>query len=377
MSSLLPAVTAHPLKDPLPLLDTNSQVSIFHPKASSGLPILEFHAFPSAPGSGVVGVPVGVVLDACFVLAGNKQGELHLQQNRVAGDDSDPDALLVPGMYHFVVVQPGGALDRDYLLCESFSAWTPPVSIPARWQGGEAAIAPPLPDISDVSAAVKADDKICIMTGARTALQASDIVPKSEGAWFESHFNVLEGYGGEADTDLDSVRNEVALRADLNKQVFGQGLFLFVPYANDVVAVFVQDAAEDLAYEYHLRVVNLPSRIRRGYLFIRFAWNIFNFCAPGLAAAAASNDEDVGGGSGGGNDEDVGGADDGDSDSSLLTYDRVEARFAVFETLDEELKRSNDLNTSIGGPTHKSPRWGTHLYGRKVMNTFDDILVRS
>ncbi|KAF9014687.1 hypothetical protein BDZ89DRAFT_1076389, partial [Hymenopellis radicata] len=140
-----------------------------------------FHAFPSAPGSGVVGVPVGVVLDACFVLAFNKQGELRFQKNRV--DDSDPDALLVPGTYHFVVVQPGGEADENYSLCESFSAWTPPVSIPARWKGGEADYAPPLPNISDVSAAVKADDKICIMTGARTAFQSSHLVPKAERAW--------------------------------------------------------------------------------------------------------------------------------------------------------------------------------------------------
>ncbi|KAF9012261.1 hypothetical protein BDZ89DRAFT_479261 [Hymenopellis radicata] len=141
MSSLLPAVTgviARPLKDPLPLLDTNSQVSIFHPKAPSGFPILMFHAFPSAPGS------------------------------------------------------------------DSFSSWTPPVSIPARWKGGEAAYAPPLPNISDVSAAVKADDKICIMTGARTAFQSSHLVPKAEGAWFASHYAVLRGYGGSPTDDLDS-----------------------------------------------------------------------------------------------------------------------------------------------------------------------------
>ncbi len=65
--------------------------------------------------------------------------------------------------------------------------------------------------------------------------------------------------GGNPPKDLNSVRNEVALRADLNKQVFDQGFFLFAPYGDDVVAVFVQEAAQGLAYEYHLRVVNLPS----------------------------------------------------------------------------------------------------------------------
>ncbi|KAF9044721.1 hypothetical protein BDZ89DRAFT_1058808, partial [Hymenopellis radicata] len=366
MSSVLPAITARPLKNPLPLLDTNSQVSVYHPKVHSGAPILLFHAFPSEPGSGVVGVPVGLVLDACFVLAGNQQGELHLYpslQERVAGDDSDPDGLLVPGIYHFVVVRAGGELDYDYHLCESFDAWTPPVVIPARWLGGEAAHAPPPPNISNISAAVKVDDKVCIMTGAATALRASHLVPKAEGAWFSFHYRVLTGYGGDPTTDLTSVRNEVALRADLIAQVFDQGLFLFAPYADHVVAVFVQAMAQDLAYKYHLRAVNFPSRIRRGYLFIRFAWNIFKFSTPGLAAAVAmmrplelrpdgggllkrkSADSPAGGskkskkgsrgGGGARKEEDVGGADDGDG--SLLTDDD-EAQLAVFETLDKVLK---------------------------------------
>ena len=109
--SVLPAITARPLKTPVPLLDTNSRVDIYHPNVRGGPPILQFHAFPSEPNSGVIGVPLGVVLDACFVIAGNQSGELHLctpPQVRVAGDDSDPDGLLVPGTYHFVVIQAGG-----------------------------------------------------------------------------------------------------------------------------------------------------------------------------------------------------------------------------------------------------------------------------
>ena len=54
---------------------------------------------------------MGVVLDACFVIAGNQSEELHLftpPQVPVAGDDSDPDGLLVPGTYHFVVIQQEG-----------------------------------------------------------------------------------------------------------------------------------------------------------------------------------------------------------------------------------------------------------------------------
>ncbi len=76
MTLLLAAFTARPRMDPLPLLDTHGRVSIYHPKLASGFPILVFTAFPSAPSSDLVGVSVGLVLDACFVIADDKQGEL-------------------------------------------------------------------------------------------------------------------------------------------------------------------------------------------------------------------------------------------------------------------------------------------------------------
>ncbi|KAJ7717584.1 hypothetical protein B0H16DRAFT_1740535 [Mycena metata] len=355
MLSVLPATTARPLKTPLPLLDTYSKVDIYHPDVHSGPPILQFRAFPSEPDSGIVGVHLGVVLDACFVIAGNQPGELHLYappQERVAGADSDPDGLLVPGMYHFVVVQPGRGLNYNYHLCESFAAWTPPVEIPTRWLGGEAERAPPPPNISDISAAVKSDNKLCIMTRAATGLQATHLVPTSEGEWFRFHYRVLAGYGGDPEQDLNSVRNEIA----------------WWP-------VFVNIMAHDLAHEYHLRAIDLLTRIRRGYLFIRFAWIVLKFLTPGLADAAAAirpleegegflkrkRADDTGGGSkksqkGGigsdganrsgssGGEEDVGGADDGDGEltengeSVPTTKDDDEAQLAVFEILDAGLK---------------------------------------
>ncbi|KAJ7431974.1 hypothetical protein B0H11DRAFT_2209901 [Mycena galericulata] len=386
MSSVLPAITARPLKTPLPLLDTNSAVDIYHPNVHSGPPILQFCAFPSEPDSSVVGVPLGVVLDVCFVVAGNQKGELHLYvplQERVVGGESDLDGLLVPGMYCFVVVQAGGGLDFNYPLCGSFSAWTPPVKIPTRWLGGEAAHATTVPDISDISAAVELDDKVCIMTGAATGIRASHIVPKAEAEWFLFHYGVLTGYGGDPAEDLNSVRNEVMLRTDLNGQALNQGHFLFAPYANRVVAVFAKTKAQDLAHAYHLRAVNFPARIRRGYLSIRFAWNVLNFLTPGLAVAAATirpseerpdsggflkrkcadspgseskkfkkgggtgNRQGVGGSRGDGFEEDVRGADDSFGERSLLaeegesaqkTEDDDEAQLAVFEILDEALK---------------------------------------
>ncbi|KAJ6561487.1 hypothetical protein DFH09DRAFT_1316065 [Mycena vulgaris] len=288
---LLPAITLRPRKTPIPGLGGIRGVSVYHPRVLQGFPIVQFSALSSKPDSGVVGVPLGVVLDACFILAGNQQGQLLLvasPHHRVA--DSDLDGLLQPGAYQFVVTQEGGELDYDYHLCASFSDWVPPLTIPDRWKGDDATddVQTPFAELTDVSQAVKAADSVrCIITGAETGLQASHLVPRSEHLWFKTHYLVWNSYDGLPITDLNSVYNQVALRADLSSEGLDRGHFLFAPYAHGVAAVFVQHTARDLAHEYHLTEVNFPTRIRRCYLFARFAWNIFNFSTPGLVDAAA------------------------------------------------------------------------------------------
>jgi hypothetical protein len=110
--SLVPASTPCPLEEIIKQVDTCGTVDIYHPRLPESFPFLSFDAFSSKPDGAVLGgVPLGVVLDACYVVAGNQRGQLHLSaqlQERVAGDDSDLDELLAPGEYQFVVVQDGG-----------------------------------------------------------------------------------------------------------------------------------------------------------------------------------------------------------------------------------------------------------------------------
>ncbi|KAJ7798584.1 hypothetical protein B0H14DRAFT_3492389 [Mycena olivaceomarginata] len=168
--------------------------------------------------------------------------------------------------------------------------------------------------------------------------------------------------------DLNSVRNEVTLCEDLNGQGLDQGLFLFVPYADRVVAaVFAKTMAQDLAHEYHLRAIDFPTRIRRGYLFIRFAWNVLKFLTPGLADAAAaihprksaqmaeaSSSRNApmtqagqrwgrGGGGGASGALATATATAEHGESALTPEDEDEAQLAVFETLDAALKSDSPL----------------------------------
>lgn len=91
------------------------------------------------------------------------------------------------------------------------------------------------------------------------------------------------------------MRNEVTLRADLDGQGLDQALFFFVPYADSTIAVFVNNMAPDLASRHHFRKTRFPTRIRRGYLFVHFAWNVFKLWGPRLEQTVKSM------GSGGGN----------------------------------------------------------------------------
>jgi hypothetical protein len=52
-----------------------------------------------------VGVPIGVVLDACYVVAGNRSGKLYTYvEPRQQISETDADALLHAGEYVFVVL---------------------------------------------------------------------------------------------------------------------------------------------------------------------------------------------------------------------------------------------------------------------------------
>ncbi|KAJ7213603.1 hypothetical protein GGX14DRAFT_619148 [Mycena pura] len=143
------------------------------------------------------GVPLGFILDVCYVVAGNKYGQLNFpaQPQEQVADYSNLDRLLALGNYLFVVVQEGG-LDYDYVLCSFFAAWTPPEYIPDRWLGNVAGYEPPFPPLfTDVSSAVKTDDMTCIVTGSFTRLQASHMMPKGEANELQNTIEAMEDDG--------------------------------------------------------------------------------------------------------------------------------------------------------------------------------------
>ncbi|KAJ7643895.1 hypothetical protein FB45DRAFT_1114356 [Roridomyces roridus] len=290
--SLLHTCTLRPQDPPPPGMTARGLVTVYHPKQNSpSLPLLLFPVFPVNPDLGAaVGIPVGLVLDACCILGNNRRGELQLldmPHQRVADEYSDPDRLLSPGRYLFVVVTEERHPVYDYSVCSSFDYWVPPAVIPLRWKGQEPARAPDLPYFSPSDGGeVILEDDACIVTGATSCLESSHIVPATAVQWCRRNRTLLYAYGGDPLKDIKSARNVVTLRSDLDSKHMDSGLFVFAPFAGRIVPIFLKPTAGDLAYNFHMKEVGFPDRILRGYLFVRFAWDIFKFHAPGLAAAA-------------------------------------------------------------------------------------------
>ncbi|KAJ7919477.1 hypothetical protein B0H13DRAFT_245291 [Mycena leptocephala] len=203
--------------------------------------------------SGHCGVPFSVVLDACQILANNRDGTL-----RVRGVDAD-------------LCAPDG---ERYAVCTSFRAWTPPKVLPAHWDlpamGTNAAH--PASSASTYSAVVKTADDRCAVTGAVSRLEATHLVPEAEAPWW-----TLRGMNALTNnlTGINSPANCLALRADLSGLGMAEGDFVFAPYAGAAVCVCLTNALPDFAAEYHLRAVCMPRRIHPLNVYVRFAWGVF------------------------------------------------------------------------------------------------------
>ena len=75
---------------------------------------------------------------------------------------------------------------------------------------------------------------------------------------------------------VNSLCNITLLRVDMNGPLFDQNYFVFTPIGGRFVVHFIRRGAEDYAHMYHLRITDLPTRLRRHYLYARFAYSVFS-----------------------------------------------------------------------------------------------------
>ena len=167
-----PAVTFS-INNPFPTSVRN--IIVCHPNHHPQVVLFFCAALDYDPENSRYGCNHRLVLDACKIIANNRQGQLatlqHNEWNYVATDVP----LLTPAQYYFIV-------ENDptlrYPIVTQFNAWKFPPEPPAHWGPirGRINIATTGPLTSSVSEAVQHSDRACIIT--RTPIGMS-----SSGLW--------------------------------------------------------------------------------------------------------------------------------------------------------------------------------------------------
>lgn len=140
------------------------RIIIKHPGYSS-LPsdLLWFPAYDLDPGTQQMGCSHRVVLDACYVIANNRDGFLSTTPQRL-GRVPDSDLMLAADVYYYFISDP----ETDYPVVAEFIAWRFPDILPDHWS---AAATPGLAFRSDgvsdsaMSSVVKTLDGACVLSG--------------------------------------------------------------------------------------------------------------------------------------------------------------------------------------------------------------------
>ncbi|KAJ6589157.1 hypothetical protein B0H19DRAFT_1058205 [Mycena capillaripes] len=324
-----PVVSARPLSA---VLESAGAILVYHPAYPRPTILLRLEVYPIR-GSPVAGLPLALVLDACQIIANNARGYLtsYGDHTEIAIRSDTPGDLLRPGKYHYRVPS---HTDGPYPICLKFRAWEPPVVAPQNW--ARERWAPPGTDSatvdadvvstvywtrmryalrlaahshivtvlrsrvntltcfhnnvavrysysrSNLSCDVKRTDDRCAVTGDRSRLKASHLIPQAESAWLEHHRPAV----GELNKGIsvDNAHNVITLRADLGKATFDEGHFVLFPYQDKVISIFMTLGTRDLAQDFHFSAAEIPVRILADYLYARFAWSIFEIAGCWLHA---------------------------------------------------------------------------------------------
>ncbi|KAF9058714.1 hypothetical protein BDP27DRAFT_1343106, partial [Rhodocollybia butyracea] len=116
-------------------VDCAPLVDIFHYKTQHRFLVLHARKYPIEGGglSGVLGIPVALMTDACRILTGLYQSQYSFNFYRKSDDVRINDNLLQPNQYVLRVEEAGKPF--DYLLYKNFHTWRPPTrkEVPSHW----------------------------------------------------------------------------------------------------------------------------------------------------------------------------------------------------------------------------------------------------
>jgi hypothetical protein len=234
---------------------------------------------------------------ACAIIACNAtDGFLSKDKTGLERLDLKDNPILLPAVYYFHVPSPDRVYDTQpqpqtqpqpytYPVCVSFDHWRYPHdadSFPA-WMQPWVTTADPepqeqlmgTPSVSNVSAAVVARDRTCILTGEGDSLDRAHICPRSAQEWF--HKNRMQRYNDRQDLSGDLITDDLANALAMScsrHRAFDAGLFVFAPKRGTWVAHFMEVTAH-YGSQHHNKPVKLPQNVAPQFLLARFAWTLF------------------------------------------------------------------------------------------------------
>ena len=149
-------------------VSSSKTVCILHPGYSRYKTLLQIESAPTEDDpDGPSAIHHQTVLDACRIIAQNRDGFLSAARElsgRVA-----LDTVWLTGANYWYFLH-DAAQDERYPIVDDFLAWPFPEDVPAHWAAAHQYERPRYcPSASGMSAAVKADDKECIVSKLRTS----------------------------------------------------------------------------------------------------------------------------------------------------------------------------------------------------------------
>ncbi|KAK2459281.1 hypothetical protein APHAL10511_008702 [Amanita phalloides] len=223
------------------------------------------------------GAHLGLILDACEIIANNEPGFLGTSKDRTSEILShDGDLVLSRGNYYYHLEN-----TLNYPIVTKFDAWTPPSELPQHWldvtidsNGSTNNLTEPISTSwTVISQKVKDTDVYCAMTRDSSRLNACHLVPKASVRWFMGH-RVYLHFDYPA-PNINNPQNIITLRTDLKGLGLDQGHSAFVPIKGRLSVYFITKGLPDLVLEFHCRRINLPVRTSLECLYYRFAWSVF------------------------------------------------------------------------------------------------------
>ncbi|EPS93925.1 hypothetical protein FOMPIDRAFT_1055533 [Fomitopsis schrenkii] len=245
-------------------------ITIKHPGYTPPHDLIRFPAYDAVHGTELWGCNHRFVLDACRIIANNRDGFLSTVPQR-HGRVPDSDVTLAADVYFYFTLDPH---ETDYPIVADFLAWRFPDALPDHWPR------PALRSLqrfrvseSAMSTQVKSIDGACILSGFKqeSSCDNAHLVPNDQAAWFaENNMSVHNIHP--TIRQPNDVANGVCLRADIHRCLDRYG-FVFFPMGTQFVAYFILPE-EDYAEWYHRTPAQIHERVSIHFLYARFAFNI-------------------------------------------------------------------------------------------------------